>query len=443
MNPEELEQKLYIAQQRIDLLSNHTNEFLLQPDLLTVVLEEVSASLDDLQQQQEHLVAAQQTLEAERCHYQELFNLAPEGYVVTSAQGIIREANRAASTLFNIRSKFLVGKPLVVFVAKSGRQAFQDQLSQLEGLCPVKHWEVTLHPRQREPFPAAIAVAAGYDSTGNLIHFRWLIRDITELRQAETRRNRVEAEQELREFKSRLIETVSHEFRTPLTIIRTSSELLEHYGTEVSEERRQQYFKKIRDAVRYVTQLIDEVLNFSRVESGELVLNPQSLDLVQFCRCLVDEMESAANAGQTIQFICDRQDYVVSLDQRQLQKILTNLLSNAFKYSPEQSIVEFKLSCLADQVVFRIHDPGIGIPVADQLNLFELFYRASNVSNRPGIGLGLAIVKKSVDLHGGTIAIDSAIGVGTTVTVTLPLIKKQRMGNESNPSADIANPRNS
>ena len=109
------------------------------------------------------------------------------------------------------------------------------------------------------------------------------------------------------------------------------------------------------------------------------------------------------------------------MDEQLLRHILSNVLSNALKYSPQGGIVQFDLTCQAGQAVFRIQDHGLGIPAEDRAHLFETFYRAGNVRTIAGTGLGLAIVKRSVELHGGTIDVDSQVGVGTTVTVTLPL----------------------
>jgi len=109
------------------------------------------------------------------------------------------------------------------------------------------------------------------------------------------------------------------------------------------------------------------------------------------------------------------------MDENLLRHILTNLLSNAIKYSPQGGEVLLTLICQADQAIFRVQDRGIGIPPEDQARLFDTFHRAGNVRNIPGTGLGLAIVKRSVDAQGGTIRVESQVGVGTTVTVTLPV----------------------
>jgi signal transduction histidine kinase len=111
----------------------------------------------------------------------------------------------------------------------------------------------------------------------------------------------------------------------------------------------------------------------------------------------------------------------VALDKKLLLHILSNLLSNAIKYSPAGSTIEFIFTCLDSHLEFQIQDHGIGIPEEDQPRLFEAFHRANNASKFPGTGLGLVVVKNAVDLHGGSITVNSQMDVGTTFTVTLPL----------------------
>ncbi len=127
------------------------------------------------------------------------------------------------------------------------------------------------------------------------------------------------------------------------------------------------------------------------------------------------------NDRHTIVLVNQGESTNVWIDEKLLRHILSNLLSNAIKYSPQGGTVHFEVICQPEEVIFHIQDEGIGISVADQAQLFDSFYRASNVGTISGTGLGLAIVKKSVDLYGGKIAIHSEVGVGTTFTVTLPL----------------------
>ena len=153
---------------------------------------------------------------------------------------------------------------------------------------------------------------------------------------------------------------------------------------------------------------------------------PTPLDLEKFCRTLCDELRSATGGHCPIRFLPINSLEGAVTDEALLRHILTNLLSNACKYSDPGSPVEFSAERRGDTVVLVIRDRGIGIPFEDQARLFTTFTRGANVGTRPGTGLGLVIVQRSVHLHRGTIAIDSAPGLGTTVTVTLPIFSSHQ-----------------
>jgi signal transduction histidine kinase len=213
----------------------------------------------------------------------------------------------------------------------------------------------------------------------------------------------------------------SHEFRTPLSTIFSSAELLEYYSDRWSEEKKRELLQRIQIAVKHMTRMLDDILVIGKAESGKLEFNPKSLNLNKFCLTLVEEAEVDDPDKHIINFVDQREsNEAVWLDEKLLKHIINNLLSNALKYSPKGSTIQFEISCQLDKIVFQFKDEGIGIPLEDQKRLFELFYRAKNVGTIQGTGLGLSIVKRSVDLHDGTIEIASEVGAGTTVTVTLP-----------------------
>ena len=233
----------------------------------------------------------------------------------------------------------------------------------------------------------------------------------------------LEKEKELNELKSRFISMTSHEFRTPLTTILGSAELLENYSHKWPEEKKRVHFERIHSNIQYLSQLLNDVLLIGQAEAGKLEFNPEPLGVVQLCCSLVEELQLSAGSEHTIAFISHCPEIEGYLDEKLLRHILNNLLSNAIKYSPTGSTVNFDLGCENGQAIFQIQDEGIGIPEKDQQHLFESFHRAKNVGNIPGTGLGLSIVKRSVDLHRGKITVKSKLGVGTTFTVTIPLSK--------------------
>jgi signal transduction histidine kinase len=250
-----------------------------------------------------------------------------------------------------------------------------------------------------------------------------LVRDITQRKQAESDiRNALEKEQELGELKSRFISMTSHEFRTPLSVILSSAEILNHF--DLTEVETQLQFQQIYNAVQYMTQLLEDVLFISKVEAGKLMFEPTAITLTPFCRDLARQLQPTVNQGCAVHFSSSLSDSLIALfDGKMLRQILTNLLSNAIKYSLPDGQVTFDLELVAEEtmVQFQVSDRGIGIPPEDQVHLFESFHRASNVGTLPGTGLGLTIVKRCVEAHQGAIAWKSQVGMGTTFTVTLPL----------------------
>lgn len=228
-------------------------------------------------------------------------------------------------------------------------------------------------------------------------------------------------ERELNELKSRIIATISHEYRTPLTTILSSVELLEQYSSRLTEEKKQKHFQRIHTSIKYLTKLVNDVLFVNQSEAGILKFEPVPLDVEQVTRKCVKEFSLEADGQHTIIFDCQGSSTEVPLDEKLIQSILRNLLSNAIKYSPKESQVQLELVLEQREVIFRLSDQGIGIPSADQDQIFKAFFRGSNIGITPGVGLGLLIVKECVDLYGGRIVVDSEVGVGTTFIVTLPL----------------------
>jgi chemotaxis family two-component system sensor kinase Cph1 len=185
--------------------------------------------------------------------------------------------------------------------------------------------------------------------------------------------------------------------------------------------------------------LINDVLVVGKSDAGKQVFEPAPLDLIGFCDAIINEIQPDAHL-QPIVFHASGDCANAVMDERLLRHILSNLLSNAIKYSPPEAPIEFSLHGRHGQVVFEISDHGIGIPPDDLAHLYDTFHRASNVGNIAGTGLGMTIVKRSVDLHGGTIDVDSRVGAesGTRFTVSLPLVSVPPAAAESAPENNAA-----
>ncbi len=237
---------------------------------------------------------------------------------------------------------------------------------------------------------------------------------------------------------TKYVSIAAHELRNPLSAIVGSAKLLE-LSSKLDEETQIKCLDLMKSASQSMNQLIEDMLIIGRAESDQLKFNPAPLNLREFCRHLVEHFQLSEEKHR-ITFVCSSTKYVAVIDQRLLQHILSNLISNATKYSPNGGEVCLELDYWekAEQVtpglqenyqlpitnypivIFRVRDSGIGIPKQDQEKLFEAFHRCSNVGEIKGTGLGLAIVKKAVELHQGAIAFESEVGVGTTFTVILP-----------------------
>jgi two-component system sensor histidine kinase/response regulator len=239
----------------------------------------------------------------------------------------------------------------------------------------------------------------------------------------------LEKEKELNQLKSRFITMASHEFRTPLAIISSSSGILQKFSDRLNEDRKQEHLQTIQHTIKHITQILDDVLMINRAEADKIELHLETGDIIDFCYHLQAEI-AASNNQHTINFSVDLNAEItanallIQFDKKLLRQIITNLLTNAIKYSPNHNLVNFSLTKTDDQIILKVSDHGIGIPEIDQLKLFESFHRASNVGNIAGTGLGLSIVKKCVDLHQGKISVESQIGKGTTVKVSIPYLQQ-------------------
>lgn len=238
------------------------------------------------------------------------------------------------------------------------------------------------------------------------------------------------AEKELGELRANFVSLVSHEFRTPLEIILTSSDILDRYLDRLPEEKRAHYLRTIHESVKRMSGMMEDVLLLGKVEAGKLQFQSRPLDLPQFCRRVADEMLSATARRCPVELeLADDLDGAHG-DESLLRHVFANLLSNAAKYSPPGTPVTLRLTRAGENAILVITDRGRGIPVADRARLFQSFQRGSNVSDTPGTGLGLLIVKKCVEIHRGHITLDSIEGRGTTFTVSLPLFQPPAPVNE-------------
>jgi PAS domain S-box-containing protein len=230
----------------------------------------------------------------------------------------------------------------------------------------------------------------------------------------------LEQERELNELKSRFVSMFSHELRTPLSTISLATDMLKNYRHRFSEADITTRLNQIQAQVMHLTSLMDDMLTISRAETVGLDFHPVLTNMETFCHEVVEEILEGNLYQHTIEVDVHGDSEGVLIDPKLMRQVLLNLLTNAMKYSPANTRVDLVLECTERMMSLRVSDHGRGIPPADLKRLFQTFQRASNVDNIPGTGIGLAIVKYVVELHSGTVSIDSELNVGTTFTVAIP-----------------------
>ncbi|TAE58268.1 MAG: hybrid sensor histidine kinase/response regulator [Nostocales cyanobacterium] len=241
----------------------------------------------------------------------------------------------------------------------------------------------------------------------------------------EERTAELEKAQELYQFKSEFVSMLSHDIRNPLNTILLAAGLLQNNDEKLTQEKKLNHFKMIRSAIKNMAQLLDEVSLIGKADSGKLQSQVIPLDLEYFCNQILEDIHlTALEKHVTIEFSIDGDFDQTLWDENLIRHILENIVGNAIKYSHPHSQVKFALTQQEKTATFKIQDWGIGISEEDQQQLFLPFHRGDNAHHIAGTGMGLAIVKKCVDALNGEILVDSQIGVGTTLTVILPLIRK-------------------
>jgi len=235
-------------------------------------------------------------------------------------------------------------------------------------------------------------------------------------------RKAYEREKELNHLKSRFVSMASHEFRTPLSAILSSAELIEAYNDGGQDQKREKHIVRIRSAVNNLTSILNDFLSLSKLEEGKVLSHPVEFMFNDFCNDLLDDILPILKPGQKVISPTDNLKTVLFLDHKLLKNILLNLFSNAIKYSEQSKSIYFEFSMDEKSLYFSIRDEGIGIPSEEQEHLFTRFFRAHNVENIQGTGLGLTIVKRYLELMDGSIHFESHLGVGTIFKISLPRI---------------------
>lgn len=369
----------------------------------------------------EKLHEADRSLAAALSELRVIFDSAAVGLALIREHRIARH-NEAFALIFGCTSGDMTGQSTRIMYRSDAEWAEAREAADrrfAEGQASVAEFELARMDGQT--FWGSIEARALdlHDSKAGVI---LAVHDITPRKRAEQELlASLQREKELNELKSRFVSTVSHEFRTPLSTILSSAELLRLYPDKLDDNEKLNLLTGVEDATKRMRRLLDEVLTLGRAESGVLQLRPTQLALSELCSKVVHDFRIGEGKQHTI-VLDDRFDReTAELDENLLRHIFNNLLANAIKYSAPGTTVKLSVERADGNLNLTVEDSGIGIPPEDQPRMFESFHRASNVQSRQGTGLGLAIVKKSVELHGGSIRFESKVDVGTRFYVTLPL----------------------
>jgi len=270
-------------------------------------------------------------------------------------------------------------------------------------------------------------IAAVYDDAGKVINYVAVENDITPIKMAEQRLQKaMEKERELNRFKTQFVNLASHQFRTPLAIIRSSIDLLDLKMESANLnssfiESFQRHKAIMAEETTRMTELMENILDIGRIDEGKIELSKKNLPFKKFVDEFIQSNIEPNGQQRKLTYRFDAPDRIISMDEILLRNVLRNVVSNAFKYSGNKQAPEFTVALHDNTYLITIKDYGIGIPEKDQPFLFQSFFRASNAKVLPGSGLGLMIARKLIVIHGGNISFASKADNGCTITVQLPI----------------------
>jgi PAS domain S-box-containing protein len=385
------------------------------PNDINELIHELEVHQIELEMQHSELQQAYENLEKSRQQSADLFDFAPVGYVITDRDGVILNANLTAAAMLGMERHELMQMRFANFLEKEDkdtyyihrRAAFRNRQSQ--------SCEVQIFRRNQSSFYAQLNIDV-VTQDENIC--RMSVTNISQLKHAEdVLRQTLFREKELNELKTRLIDIISHEFRTPLSVILSSVEMLERFGD--GKDHAAKRYQTIRNTVWHLNDIVNDVLLAYHTGDDTLHLRPETFDVVIFIEQLIGDLR-AYNNEDRIQLVCNKEagEAFVTLDKHLLRRTVVNLVLNALKYSTET--VEFRLHVDSATVTLHITDHGKGISEEDQPYIYTLFYRGSDAEKTPGTGIGLAIAKRAVEAQGGMISFTTRLNHGTTFVVRLP-----------------------
>ena len=380
-----------------------------------------------------------------------LFLYASMGIVITNKKGEIMLANAFIEKQFGYKPEELKGKKIETLIPQRFHHSHArhcEEFNQQPAGRPMG-LGMDLYAKRKNGSEFPVEISLGYYSQGDELYAIAFVIDISMRKEGEKKirelydkmEEKVEErtyqlqetlkelnkskeelakalnkEKDLNELKSRFVSTASHEFRTPLSTVLSSVYLLEKYTTTEDQPKRQKHIDRIKSSVHMLTDILNDFLSVGKIEEGKIVIRKSDINIKNNIAGIVNELKSIQKTGQEI--VHRHAGYeVVNFDPSLLKHILINLISNAIKFSPENSEIEIQSNFKDGGLKISVKDKGIGISKQDQEHLFERFFRGSNASSIQGTGLGLHIVAKYVELMNGTIMCNSDIDTGTEMVV--------------------------
>jgi PAS domain S-box-containing protein len=356
-----------------------------------------------------------------------LVEAAPVAIIIANQAGHITLVNDQAQNLFGYDRSEMLEQPVEMLLPEHLHQHHVQHRTRYLTAPTIRPMgsglELQALRKDQTLFPVEIELS--YIKTSHDLLVMSFVVDVTERKQAELAlRQALAKEKELGDLKTRFVSMASHEFRTPLSTILALTETLSAYRHKLSDEQISQRLIKITDQVSHLKEIMEDVLLLARIQARRVEFNPAKVDLDALCRSVLDEFQSGIDTNHRLEYTRNTAVYPIELDRKLMRQIISNLVSNAIKYSPADKPVQVTLEFVADTLILKVRDAGIGIPETDLQHLFEPFHRAANVGTISGTGLGLVITKEAVELHGGTISVESQVDVGTTFTVHIPIARQ-------------------
>ncbi len=348
-----------------------------------------------------------------------LIDTIPNPLFVKDSEGCYTDVNPAFEKFFGLTKNDILGKKLDLVLSGEAKEIAiltDEKLMKEKG---IVNYETYFEDGNKNKI-AVLVYKASFGTSDQIEGLVGIFFDISLRKDLEEKTiEALNREKELNEMKTNFISMASHEFRTPLTTILASADLVEMYYKKWPEDKVINHIKKIQDSVTYMTSLLDDVLTLSRADRGKIKFSPTKVNLKDLCSQLMNEIKYQTLPGHNLVFDYKLDDEIFKLDNKLLTQILNNLLSNAVKFSPEGGKILLSVTKKQKKIQFIVEDEGLGIEPNDLKNIFEPFYRGKNVTEIHGSGLGLNIVKNAVELCGGDIMIESEVNKGTKITFTI------------------------